>query len=93
MQESTRSDLHHDEHPESAEARRYRNKEIAQLGAAVILQAIEDRVTNCPLATRQAFEFLCAPGGRCWSRIRHYQQFNIELLPGCLELLMLLYTE
>ena len=57
MQDSTRSDLHHDEHIENAKARRYRNKEIAQLGAVVILQAIEDRVTNCPLPTRQALEF------------------------------------
>ena len=46
MQHSTRSDLHHDEHIENARARRYRNKEIAQLGAAVILQAIEDRATR-----------------------------------------------
>jgi len=46
MRDSTRSDLHHDERIENAEARRYRNKEIAQLGAAVILQAIEDRATR-----------------------------------------------
>ena len=30
---------------------------------------------------------------QCWVRIRQYQQFNIELLLGCLELLMLVFTE
>ena len=72
MRDSTRSDLHHDEHIENAEARRYRNKEIAQLGAAVILQAIEDRATHwfSSSYSRQAFEFWCAVGGLDPGRVK-----------------------